>query len=366
MRSTTTAVLILIISISLSLSLFSPAKAENSTPYSVGTKGNILSGYATVLIYHKFNEPGSPSTSIPSTVFESQLRYLRENNYNVVSLSFLVSLLNEGKRIPPRTVVLTIDDGYRSVYTHAYPILKKYRVPFTLFLYMEAAGRYGDFLTTEEINEMKGDGLVTFGNHSYSHKRFARRPRGMSEKDYLRWIEDDLYRSEHRFRELIGRRPLFFAYPYGGYNRRYREIVQRHGYLAALTQDTGSVNTWTDRFLIPRDPIVGTWATIRKFQDFLNTEPLHVTGFSPGYGVLKKNPPMGVEAVISNIVNYKNIGVYISEKGWLKPRVDLSSGRISIRDIGRLSRRINRIGITAINRLTGRKATFFYLIITPR
>lgn len=352
MRFTINAALTLVISISPLLSLTTPAFPEDEK-----------SGYATVFIYHKFNEPESPSTSIPTEQFEAQLRYLKENRYNVIGLPELVSLIRNGSDIPPKTVVITIDDAYRSVYKHAFPLLKRYGLPFTVFLYMEAVGRYSDYITLEELNTMGKYRKVTFGNHSYSHARLARWPEGMPKEEYLKWLEDDLIKSGEAFEKLLGYRPRFYAYPYGEYNHEYSSLVKRHGYLAAFTQDTGSAGGATDPFLITRNPVVGTWATMEKFKEFLETEPLQAEVIYPPYGILYENPPGRVEAGMADMDRYKNIGIYVSELGWLQPKIDRNGKRISVKDIKRLTRETNRIGITAKNIETGKIATFFYMVI---
>jgi peptidoglycan/xylan/chitin deacetylase (PgdA/CDA1 family) len=323
-------------------------------------------GYATVFVYHKFDEPKSPSTSITSEVFEAQLRYLQENKYNVISLHELVSYLRYGKEIPEKTVVLTIDDGYRSFFTKAFPLLKKYRLPFTIFLYMEAVGRYPDYITIDQLREIKRYSKAILGNHSYSHSRFGRWPDGMSRDEYVRWIEHDLLRSEARFEELVGYSPEYFAFPYGEYSQEYVNSIKERGYIASLTQDPASTGKFTDRFLIPRYAVVGRWATLKKIREFLETEPLRVDMVTPAYGVLKENPPSRIEGRIHNHSIYKNIGIYISELGWIKPEFSREvEGKIYIDITARLERRINRIGFSALNTLTGRRASYFYLIIQP-
>ncbi len=320
-------------------------------------------GYAAVFVYHKFGEPESPTTSVSMEEFDAQLRYLRDNGYNVIGLPELVSLVGKGGEIPQKTVAITIDDGYRSVYSHAFPLLKKYGFPFTLFLYMEAVGRYPDYLTVDELLEIKAYGKATFGNHSYSHRRLARWPEGMSTTQYLRWLEEDLLKSERRFERLLGFKPEFYAFPYGEYNREFVELIKRRGYRASFTQDPASTGSFSDLHLLPRYASVGSWALMDKFREFLSTEPLHVDRIRPPYGILDENPPDRIEGRIIGHERYKNFGIYVSELGWLRPEVHEESGRVTIKPSGRLQRKTNRIGFTAVNTETGRTAAYFYMIL---
>jgi len=347
LKGLTLAVLTLVILLS---SLLSPCFASTRN-------------FATVLIYHKFNTPKSPSTSIDTDTFEAQLRYLRDNNFNVLSMSEFLNFVKKGD-FPPRSVLITIDDGYRSVYEYAYPLLKKYGFPFTVFLYMEGVGRYPDYMTVEQMKELLSDG-VTLGNHSYTHRRLARPYRWKDQATYISELKKDFEKSENRFKRLFGTPPVVYAYPYGEYNDYYRRLVKKRGYLAAFTQDSGAVSSDSDHFLIPRNPIVGTWASMRQFRRVLQTEPLHVRSFSPSPGVLEKNPPSLIYFTVDPISTYKNLEIYISELGWLSPIVDRLKNRVYIKGIPALKREINRIGLSGIDSRTGRKALFLYMVISP-
>jgi len=352
LRITTTAVSILVILISALSALGSDAEIRKD-------------GYATILIYHKFDEPKSPSTSISSDTFIKHLDFLKENSYSVISIEELLSLMRSRSPIPPKTVVITIDDGYRSTYTVAYPILRKYGYPFTVFLYMEGVGRFPDYLTREQIEEMREDPLVTFGNHSYSHGRLARKGSDLSDNEYLQVLKNDLVRSEKRFAELVGHRPFIYSYPYGEYNRSMMQVLKDNHYIGAFTQDTGSLNNSFNPLLIPRDPLVGGWAELKKLREFLETEPLYLKEHSPDFGLLSSPEIERIEVIVEGLDRYRNMGIYISEFGWRRPVIEPSEGRIVLDGPFRITRPVNRVAITGVDSRTGRKATFFYMIIHP-
>ncbi len=319
--------------------------------------------YAVVLIYHKFDEPKSPSTSIDLKTFENQMKYLKENKYNVVSLSKLYTYI-KNKNIPPKTVVITIDDGYKST-MKAFNILKKYNFPFTIFLYMEAVGRYPDFLTKEQIKILKEYKKVEFGNHSYTHKRLAKLPQKLTKKEYEDMLIKDTKRAECRFKKLIGYKPKFYAYPYGEYNEIFVKVIKELGYKAAFTQDPFNVSINTNKYLIPRQPIVGSWASIKHFKNILNVEPLDVEPINPKIGFLEKNPPGKFKAILKNPDKYKNCKLYISEIGWLNLQKHKNI-LLSNSDIPFLKRWKNRIGIKCLNKNTKKYATYFYMIIKEK
>lgn len=336
MRSTITAGFLLILSIS----------------------SQVFADYATVLIYHKFGEKKYPTTSVSMDDFRKQLNYLKKNNYNVIPLSKLIDYLQRKEKIPPKTVVITIDDGYKST-MRAYELLKKYRFPFTVFLYMEGVGRYPDYLTKQQVDILKKDPLVEFGNHSYSHKRFALMLKDMDIKEYKKLVVEDTLKAEKRLKKILGFVPKIYAYPYGEYTKPMIQVLKEMGYVAMFTQDPQNVSEDTPLWLIHRQPIVGSWAKMKHFVDVLNTEVLPVYKHSPDIGYIKENPPE-IWAKLKNPDRYRNCGVYISELGWIK--AIRNKDRLFIKLDKPLKRWKNRIGITCWNKETGRKATFFWSI----
>ena len=347
MKGTTLASLILLLIISLFIS--STGAQETS--------------FATILIYHKFNNPRSPSTSIDIETFEAQLKFLKEHNYNVLSMNQFLDGLKKG-HFPPRSVLITIDDGYKSVFRYAFPVLKKYGFPFTVFLYMEGIGRYPDYMSISQVKELLSAG-VTIGNHSYSHKRLARSYLWKDSDEYMSFIETDLDKSTERFRKLFGFTPQIYAYPYGEYNKDLHDLLMKKGYIAAFTQDPGSVSTDTDPFLVPRNAIVGSWATLEHLKKTLKELPITVSTHIPSYGILKENPLPEISFVIPSINRYRDFWIYVSELGWLKPEIDTSGKKIFIVNPPELKRKVNRVGIRAREINSGRLARFFYLVINP-
>ncbi len=317
------------------------------------TSGELFAGHATILLYHRFGDGRHPTTSVSMEDFEAQMRYLKENNYKVIPIDKLVELLKDKKPIPPKTVVIAIDDGYRST-MKAYRVLKRYGFPFVVFLYMEAVGRYPDFLTLEQMREMERSGLVEFENHSYSHKPF-----GLM-RDTKMFLKD-LLLSERRFEKLFGRKPRFYALPFGYYNRKVLKILKDRGYSAVFTQDPGNVDLNTDLFRIPRQAIVGSWSRMENFKKKLVREPLPIDGVIPNWGFLKENPPMRIGAFLRKPSGYDRCRIYITELGW---RLAKRKGALVFRDnLPKLKRRWNRVGVKCRDRETGRWAESFWMII---
>ena len=109
--------------------------------------------------------------------------YLAANNYSVISLSELLKGLRVGQ-LPLKPVVITIDDGFKSTFTLAYPVLKKYNFPATLFLYTDFIEKNSYSLTWEEIREMTKNN-IEIGSHTLSHCNFLQYKENESNDSYI-------------------------------------------------------------------------------------------------------------------------------------------------------------------------------------
>ncbi len=276
-----------------------------------------FANYAVVLLYHRFGDPRYPSTSVSLKDFEAQMRYLKENNYNVVSVMDLLKMFDKGN-IPPKTIVITIDDGYKTT-MRAFKILKKFGFPFTVFIYTKAVGNYPDFLTQDDIGLLKNSGLVTFGNHSYWHLKLSDK-KDLTEGELKKLLLEDLEKSEERFEELVGEKPKIYAFPYGQYCKLWVDLLSQYGYALAFSQDPGSIDTNYFRYTLPRRAIVGSWSTLSHFKKILDIHPLKVKEFYPSFGFC----PYTVRIKLKLTRSYKKCMIYISEYGWLNPIVNVN------------------------------------------
>jgi peptidoglycan/xylan/chitin deacetylase (PgdA/CDA1 family) len=318
----------------------------------------------TVLIYHRFGEDKYPTTNISVKSFRAQMAYLKANHYQVIPLATLVENLANDKKTPDKTVVITIDDGYKSVYEQAWPILKEFGYPFTVFLYVEATDKgHWNYMTWEQAREMKAAG-VDIQNHSYAHYRQVNRPAGMNDEEYISWIRADLAVSTRIISEELKERPRFYAVPYGEYNQEVIDTTRSFGYEAILMQDPGSVSRETDIFSIPREPILGNdWSTIEHFQKVLERVDLPVSSGIPVAGMLQNAAPSHFSAELLYPERYipSSLGIYVSELGWQK--ASLKGNILEIGNTFSLKRRINRVAISGKEIESGRTAIRFWLLV---
>ncbi len=201
-----------------------------------------------ILMYHSVNPQVNPimkALIVSPAAFEKQLSFLKRNNYNVLPLEKMIDLISEGK-LPPKAIALTFDDGYRDFYTYAFPVLRKYGMPATMFIIVNEVGRKeGDRLSWEEIKEMQGSGLITFGSHSMDAE-----PLINIESEER--IKRNIFQSKRDLEDKLGCAVTMFSYPEGFLNKRIRDLVIEAGYKLAVSTKTGRCYPARDRFALKR------------------------------------------------------------------------------------------------------------------
>jgi peptidoglycan/xylan/chitin deacetylase (PgdA/CDA1 family) len=319
----------------------------------------------TVLIYHKFGEDQYPTTNVSLLKFARQMAYLRDNGYQVLPLAQMAGMLARKDVLPERAVVITIDDGYESVYSGAWPILKKYGYPFTVFLYAKAVEKkYRDFLTWPQIDEMRAAG-VDFQDHGYSHYRMGRKPAGLTKAGYADWIYADLKKSRAILTRHLGYRPDFLALPYGEYNSVVSAQCNKIGYKAVFSQDPGSVSSDTG-YIIPREPILGyDWSTLEHFKSVLERDDLPLTDLRPDTEPFTgKADQFCATIMYQERYDMRTLRVFVSELGW-QSATNVDGKRLCLSNDKELMRRTNRVAISVREKNKHRQSIRFWLLINP-
>ena len=127
---------------------------------------NTTKGVIT-LMYHRFEENKYPSTNIRNEIFFEHLNEI--NNLKIEFITFEKFEKVIKTKIDKNYILLTIDDAFESFYLNAWPILKKRKIPFILFVSTREIGKYG-YMTWKHIKEVATSDLVTIGNHSHTHE----------------------------------------------------------------------------------------------------------------------------------------------------------------------------------------------------
>lgn len=181
--------------------------------------------YPPVLMYHSIDDHGARlKLSVSTREFRGQMKYLRDRDYDVVSLERLSEIISSGSKIPRNIASVTFDDGSLDNYTNAFPILKEYKIPATVFVISGCIGK-PDFLSAAQIKEMSEAG-IDMGSHSVTHPHME----GLAKGDLKR----EIVGSKKDIEAITGRPVVAFCFPFGGFNDAARGILQEAGYKAAL------------------------------------------------------------------------------------------------------------------------------------
>ncbi len=202
--------------------------------------GLTVNGYQKIpiLIYHRFGKKSKSRLCIPGQVFDQQMAYLKENGYRVIPLNDLIAFMQFRTALPKKAVVITIDDGYRSVYDTAFPILKKYGFAATLFIYLDFIGIPGSSVTWEQLKEMKSSGFEV-GSHTLSHCNLIKKRKDESEKVYIERVEKELVLSKQIIDKKLNQNTVAIAFPYGAYNQKILDLCEKAGYKLGLSVKRG-------------------------------------------------------------------------------------------------------------------------------
>ena len=227
-----------------------PLKEENKGGLSVD-------GYQVVpiLCYHHFAENCKFPLCAPTSIFDEQMRYLKDNNYRVISLNELLDFLNYRHSIPKRSVLITIDDGYRSAYNIAYPILKKYGFTATLFIYTNFVGVSKNAITWDQLREMKADGFE-IESHTISHCDLTKKMEGEGTKSYMERVKKELLVSKQLIDEKLEQDTIGLAFPYGHYNQSILNMCDEVGYKLSLSVKRGGNPFFTDPLTVKRNQVI--------------------------------------------------------------------------------------------------------------
>ncbi|MBO8161438.1 MAG: polysaccharide deacetylase family protein [Thermosipho sp. (in: Bacteria)] len=262
-----------------------------------------------VFVYHRFDDPRYESTNTWVYELESHIKLVKQLGYKIWTLQDLEDYVY-GRKKEENAVVFTIDDGYRTVYTKAFPVFKKYNVPFAVFLYFRGIGNNEEYLDWNMIREMLDWG-VEFGHHSYSHDKFPDVYKKLGKDEFLKYFEEDLKKGLEIWNSHINSPLKYYAYPYGYYNQEMIHILKKYDFKLAFIQLSGPYRREISPFEIPREALLEDWATEHHVRYILSRKPL-LTEFQPFYW---KNGKLYVKAKIVYPEKYSDPVVYIREKG---------------------------------------------------
>lgn len=242
---------------------------------------------AAVVMYHRFGEALYPSTNIRLAQFEAHVAELASGPYTVLPLPEIAAALAEGRPLPQRTVGISIDDAFLSVYREAWPRLRAAGLPFTIFVSTQAVdSALPSYMTWDQLREMIAAGGVSVGNHGVTHGHMVRQG--------LETVRAEIADGARRLRQELGAAPSVLAYPYGEHGLAIRAIAREQGLTAAFGQHSGAIGRTSDLFALPRYPMSEKYGDMERFRLAVNSLALPVTEVTPADPLLTAatNPPL--------------------------------------------------------------------------
>lgn len=198
------------------------------------------------LCYHNIDDHGSKALTLSIAEFEKEMEAIKANGFSVIPMQDFLAWRRGEKSIPNKSCIITIDDGWVSAYTNAWPILKKYNYPFTLFIYINYVNTGGKSMSWDQLAEMRDAG-VDIQSHTYSHsnlkvpganvdaKAKAQIKKDVAELGVDGWLRKEIIESKQVLEKQLGIKCNVFAYPFGVWTPKAVEIVKEGGYEAAFT-----------------------------------------------------------------------------------------------------------------------------------
>jgi peptidoglycan/xylan/chitin deacetylase (PgdA/CDA1 family) len=299
------------------------APAQKATPVSEGAAARTSAASVIILGYHQFTPPGVRAGgkfiyTMPQDVFEYEMKYLYDNHYNVVPLSDVVAFAKRQKTLPPNTVAITIDDGYKSPLVFAEPILKKYNFPWTFFCYPQFIGNhiatnYKGAASWPELIELDKEG-VDIECHSMTHPLLTKH--GSKTPDqYDAWLTNETVTSKAVIEQHLGHPIKYFAYPFGDYNKAVEAKTISAGYEAIFTVANNPIHPGTNVYAMGRYII--TTPVEKAYVSYLRQGALGLANINPPPGATVTDPRPVISAVLgyAGTIDPKSIVAEVRDMG---------------------------------------------------
>lgn len=218
-----------------------------------------------ILCYHRFGK-GHTKLAVSEEKFKQQMQYLKDNNFNVIPLRDLYAFLENKSPLPKKTVIITIDDGYKSTYEIAFPILKAFNFPATLFLYTDFTGAR-DAVSWKQAKKMLASGLIDIQSHSKTHPNMSLKKDNETNTMYKKRINTEIETPEKEIERRLKYKTSIFAYPYGDTNESIINILEKNNYTLGVTVQPGSNTAFSPPYMLKRTMIFGD----HDIKDFSNS-----------------------------------------------------------------------------------------------
>ncbi|HIO95897.1 MAG TPA: polysaccharide deacetylase [Campylobacterales bacterium] len=290
-----------------------------------------------IFVYHRFDDTRYPTTNTSTKELKREFEYFKKHNYKVVPLIDMVKKIKANEKIPDKWIAFTIDDGFKSFYTHGLPIFKQYNYPFTLFIAVKyTEKKYKDYVSWKQLKEIAKYGDVEF--HTYGHGHYGQMSNEAIKEDMDRGL---VLMKKH----LPDIEPKLFVYAYGESDERVKSVVSQYNFEAVFNQNIGALNgECSDAYDIDRSALVGK----APFKLYLKFKELCGVSFEQPLTYPKDKMVRTVKITLED-KSITDAEVFISNNGW--NRVKVKNGKIVYHANKRVKLNRIKIGVKVKNRI---------------
>ncbi len=207
----------------------------------------------TILVYHRFADTAADAMTVRITTFKSQLHFLQTHGYHIVPLRDAVDWLrNPATSLPGKSVVITVDDGHRSVFEKLLPVVLSEHFPVTLFIYPSAISNASYALTWDQLRTLRRTGWFDIQSHTYWHPNFNIERNRRSAADFEQFVRWQLDASRQRIESETGAHVDMLAWPFGIHDDALIALATQEGYVAAFTLKPCKADQHAPLLALPR------------------------------------------------------------------------------------------------------------------
>ena len=272
-------------------------------------------------MYHRFEENKYPSTNIKIEVFKKHLEIIKNSKFDFYHPKDFENKFDSPKK--QKKILLTVDDAFESFYNNAWPLLKKNKIPFILFVSTEPVGKNG-YMTWDQIREVEKSEIGVIGHHSHTHEYLI-------DKKYNEFVLD-IEKANEIFKEKLGYIPTLFSYPFGEYSKDMAKYISQN-FNISFGQHSGVIDVNKNRYELPRFPINEKYGELERFRSIINYFPLEYKILKPIQKKLdkKNNPPNFSVEFFKEQKNLSYINCYSNEGNkWEKSKIKIDNNKLSI------------------------------------
>jgi biofilm PGA synthesis lipoprotein PgaB len=285
--------------------------------------------HATIVLYHHISESTPPSTSVPPQRFREHMDHLRDNGFHVMGLPELLEALRNRQQVPDKTVAITFDDGYISIYDTAFPMLQEYGFPFTVFINTQPHNDgLSGYMSWEQVREMSAAG-VTIANHMENHPHMVDALAGEDEAGRTARLREEYLRAQAKIKQETGQDHAFMAYPYGEYDLANKAMLAELGVIG-LGQQSGAVGFDSDFLALPRFPFGGSFTDLNDFAQKVQTLSFHLVKVDPESTMTQDTSPDVTLQFASGDFNFRQLGCYAGGQPMQMEWLDQENGLVKL------------------------------------